>query len=155
MKKKILVLITISIFFITGCNKSEKEIFHINMYRTDCVPIRLTVYNNGKYELFNSFNGCIPGEECNDNEIDYIKSNEGKYDYDVLKIIENSTDATNKTYDNFNYPIYEIHMGEEYVKDGYSAYYTIEDETNNKYLNEFLESIELDLNACAEGVYKE
>lgn len=154
MKIRLLLLIIVSIFFISGCNKSEKEIFHVNMYRTDCVPIRLTVYNNKKYEVYSSFNGCIPGEECDD-ETDYIKTDEGKYKYDVLKIVDNSIDATDKTYDYLNYPTYEIYMGEDYIKDGYSAYYTIEDESSNKYLNEFLEKIGLDLNTCAKGIYPE
>lgn len=154
MKKKNILLLILILILITGCTKKDedKEIFRISKTRDDCTPVLLKVYKDKTYELFTAYEGCIPGEECNDT-IRYTKRESGKYKYKIMNIIKNSVDADDKTYDIFNQPLYDIYMSDKYVKKDYAYHYTIEKDTENKYLDEFLKSIDVDLNMCAEAEY--
>ena len=154
MKKNFIIVLIIIILILTGCSKKEskEEIFNISKNRDDCTPVLLKVYKDKTYELFTAYEGCIPGEECSDT-IRYTKSETGKYKYKVMKIIENSIDADDKTYDIFNQPLYNIYMSDKYVEKDYAKHYTIEKDNENKYLDEFLKSIDIDLDICAKGEY--
>ena len=165
MKKIITILMGgVMVLGITGCSKSNKEfgdeplssntetIFIIKMGNKGCVPVQLSVYEDGTYELFTTYGACRSGQTCT-LMLKYTKSIKGTYDYDVNKIIENSVDADKKSYSMDNLPEYEIYMGNPYVEQGYSYYYTIEKEKTNKYLDEFLNEIDVDLKVCANPEY--
>ena len=74
----------------------------------------------------------------------YTNKIEGKYNYDIIEIIKHSTDANNYQYQSESMPEYMIHSGKghEFITD-----------SNNKYLNEFLNSIDVDLTQCAKPNY--
>lgn len=154
MKKKYLIILTLIILLISGCGKkdSKEEIFNISKNRVDCVPVVLHIYSDKTYELFTAFEGCTPGEEC-DEVIRYTKSETGKYKYKVLNIIENSVNADDKTYTIFDTPLYDIYMSDKYIEKGYAKHYTIEQNTTNEYLDEFLKNTGIDLDKCAVGEY--
>lgn len=110
----------------------------------DCVPVSLSVFDNGRYELSTSYAECFPGKTCT-MMLKYTKFESGKYDYDVLKIIDDSINNDSGTA-----PIYEILIGDS-ILEGYDEYqYEI---SANKYLDEFLESIGVNLDACAKPDY--
>ena len=108
----------------------------------ECIPIRLSVYKNNKYILYTAYKAC-KSEICT-HMLSYTKRIEGKYDYDIIQILKHSMDANNMQFSMDNLPKYEIYSG--------SGYSFITDD-DNKYLNEFLESINVDLNKCADPDY--
>ena len=129
MRKFGLIILFFSILIITGCQKNklggdepltndEKEIFNIQSVNNSCVPISLVIYENGEYELFTKYESCKSDENCN-LELKYTKSIKGKYNYDIMKIIDNSTKANDDGYTNDNLPSYQIYMSDDYVKKGY------------------------------------
>lgn len=157
MKNKLLniLICTIVLFSLTGCQKEEtkdknisydKLAFTINVGRKECVPVSLAVYEDGTYELFTAYEACFPGQVCT-MMLKYTNSKKGKYDYDIDKIIEASTDANELTHSMDNLPEYEI-----YTRDGHL--YTVEKGKKNKYLVEFLKQIKVDLNTCARADYR-
>ncbi len=167
MKKILLTIMLcgVMILGLTGCGNSKSElggdkpltnpanvIFTIEMGSKVCVPVNLAVYDDDTYELFTEYETCRPGKNC-DSILKYTKSIKGEYDYDVIEIIENSVDAGNKGYLMDNLPEYEMYIGNSYVEQGYSYYYTIEKGRTNNYLDEFLEEIKVDLKICAEPKY--
>lgn len=121
-------------------------LFTINN-RRKCVPVQLSVYKNNKYILYNAYEACKPNENCN-SMLKYTKKKEGVYDFDVIKIIQNSTIADNMQFTNEFFPEYEIYTG-----NGEFVYNLITDK-NNKYLNEFLKQIDVDLSTCATPEYR-
>jgi len=140
---------------LTESSKLEKKdivysnglLFSINWRKTDCIPIQLSVYDNGKYILYNAYEACRPNETCN-SMLTYTKKVEGTYNFDVIKIIQNSIVADNMQYTNDNLPEYEIYTG-----NGKIAYMLITD-GGNKYLSDFLKQIDIDLHNCATPEYK-
>lgn len=78
-------------------------------------------------------------------ELRYTKSVEGTYDYNIMEIIKHSSDANLLQFNNDNLPVYEILSGK-------GQYFITDDD--NKYLKEFLKSINVDLSLCAEPDYK-
>lgn len=122
-------------------------LFSINWKKTDCIPVQLSIYDNNKYVLHNAYQACKPNETCNSMLI-YTNKVEGTYDFDVIKIIQNSIIADNMQFTNDNMPEYEIYTGK-----GELVYMLITDK-NNKYLNEFLKQIDIDLHTCATPDYK-
>lgn len=167
MKKTLLTIMLcgIMILGLTGCGNSKSVlggdeplknpanvIFTIQMGSKVCVPVTLAVYDDGTYELFTEYETCRPGKTCA-SMLKYTKSIKGEYDYDVKKIIENSVDADSKGYSMDNLPEYEMYMGSSYVEQGYSYHYTVEKGQTNKYLDEFLNKIDIDLKVCAEPKY--
>lgn len=164
MRKFGLIILFFSILIITGCQKNklggderltkhEKEIFNIQSVNNSCVPFSLVIYENGEYELFTKYESCKYDENCT-SELKYTKSIKGKYNYDVMKIIDNSTKANDNGYTNDNLPLYQIYMSDGYVKKGYQYNYTVEKNQSNKYLEEFLNEIDIELETCAEQEYK-
>lgn len=126
-------------------NEEENLLFSINWMDRDCIPIQLTFYDNNKYILCTHYEECSPKETCNMMLV-YTKYDEGVYDYDVMKIIQNSRDADNLTFTNDNRPDYEIYAGKD--QHMYVAY------DSNQYLKELLKEINIDLKQCAKPDYK-
>lgn len=168
MKKTLTILLCgIMALTITGCRKSDNELggdtpltnssdrtFTITKGSKNCVPVRLTLYDDGNYELFTTYQTCKPGQTCN-MMLKYTKSIKGKYDYDIMKILEDDSIEIDKAHSMDNLPEYEIYLGNAYVEDGYGYYYTIEKGTSNKYLDELLNKINVNLQVCAEPSYKD
>lgn len=121
-------------------------LFSISWTKSDCIPIQLNVYNGGKYELYTSYKACGFTESCNSMLI-YTKKESGIYDYDVMKIINNSIIADNMTFTNDNRSEFEIYTG-----NGKKVYMLITN-SNNKYLEEFLKQIDVNLKTCADPDY--
>ena len=117
------------------------------------VPVVLSLYDDGTYELFTAYESCAPGRFCN-SMLKYLMSIKGKYNYDVEKILMASTNADGKSYDMKNLPEYEIYLGEEYIEKYDTLMFTVEKGKSNKYLNELLSLINVDLSKCAKPIYK-
>lgn len=131
---------------------SGNLLISINIGNKNYIPVSLNVYDNGTYELFTSYKDCEPGRICISMLI-YTKSVKGTYSYDIEKILNSSTNANDKTYDMNDLPEYEIYLGEKYMKQYNSLMLTVEKGKKNKYLDEFLESINVDLSKCAKPEY--
>lgn len=122
----------------------DDVIFSIEKKNSKCdIPVLLGVYKNNKYKLYTEYKSCKPGTNC-DLMLQYNKAIEGTYNYDVIEIIRHSVDANLHQYTNDNLPEYMIHSGKghEFITD-----------SDNKYLKELLESINVDLNQCAKPNY--
>jgi len=167
MKKKILTIMLFGVMILgmTGCGKSKDAlggddpltntanlILTIEMGNKSCIPVNLAVYEDGSYELFTTYESCRPGVVCNA-ILKYTKSIKGTTNYDVIKIIEEDNIEVDKSHSMDNLPEYEIYMGHSYVEKGYGYYYTIEKGHTNKYLEEFLREIDVDLKVCADPEY--
>ena len=116
------------------------------------VPIMLSVYDDGTYELFTSYASCKPGRVCT-SMLKYTKSIKGIYNYDIEKILNASTNADGMSFDMNKLPVYEIYLGEEYMEKYDSLMFVVENGKKNQYLDEFLNSINVDLNKCAKPDY--
>ena len=68
----------------------------------------------------------------------------GKYDYNIIEIIRHSSDANNMQFTNDSRAEYEIFTGKSHL------FITDKD---NKYLQDFLKSINVDLTKCAKPNY--
>ena len=139
---------------VTDTSKLEKKdilgennvLFNISHKNGKCVPVNLTVYDNGKYELSKSYIACKSGEICDD-MLRYTKKTKGTYNYDVMKIIKNSKNADSMSFINEKMPEYEIYTGNnEFV-------YMMITDSNNTALTEFLKSIHVNLHTCATPEY--
>ena len=117
-------------------------LFTIRYLKAENIPVKLEVYDENKYILYTNYKGCNEDENCNDVLI-YTKSTEGTYDYDVLKIIENSYDSNEKYKDHGDY---EIFTGKDEHR-----YITYE---SNNYLQYFLKLIAVDLKTEAVPDYE-
>ena len=125
----------------------------IHVGNKDYVPVSLSLYDDGTYELFTAYESCRPGRICT-SMLKYTKSVKGTYKYDVEKIIKASVNADNKSYDMSNLPEYEIYLGDKYMSKYDSLMFTVEKGKKNKYLNELLDMIDVDLDKCAKPEYK-
>lgn len=124
----------------------EDLIFIVEKKNSKCdIPVQLNVYKNNKYTLLTEYKACRPGVAC-DSMLQYVKSSEGKYNYDVIEIIRHSVDANLFQYTNDNLPEYMIFSGKGH------SFIT---DSDNKYLKELLESINVDLTECAKPNYDE
>ena len=124
----------------------EDLIFTVEKKNSKCdIPVQLNIYKNNKYILFTEYKTCRPGVPCT-SMLQYVKSIEGKYNYDVIEIIRHSVDANLFQYTNDNLPEYMIHSGKghEFITD-----------SDNKYLIELLTSINVDLTKCAKPKYED
>ena len=107
-------------------------LFTIHYIKSENVPVQLDVYDDNKYILHTNYKACREGELCN-LMLQYTKSTEGTYDYDVLKILQESRDG-----DEYNgYGDYEIYLGKDEHR--YITY------DSNNYLQYFLKQINVDL----------
>ena len=125
-------------------NKENGLLFTINWMDTTKVPVQLNIYDNNKYKLYTHFKACMPGAVCT-SELIYTKSEDGTYEYDALKIIQNSYDADTMQFTNNKLPDYEIYTG----KDNH-MYITFD---SNKYLKEFLNELKINLKESAIADY--
>ena len=125
----------------------------IHVGNKDYVPVSLSLYDDGTYELFTTYESCRPGRICT-SMLKYTKSVKGTYKYDVEKIIKASVNTDNKSYDMSNLPEYEIYLGDKYMSKYDSLMFTVEKGKKNKYLNELLDMIDVDLDKCAKPDYK-
>lgn len=125
----------------------------IHVGNKDYVPVSLSLYDDGTYELFTAYESCRPGRICT-SILKYTKSVKGTYKYDLEKIIKASVNADNKSYDMSNLPEYEIYLGDKYMNKYDSLMFTVEKGKKNKYLNELLDMIDVDLDKCAKPDYK-
>ncbi len=132
-------------------NKTDL-IFTINTGNKSCVPVKLAVYEDGTYELFTKYRACGPAQICTD-MLSYTKSIKGTYNYDVMKIFEDKNIVMDQSHSMDNLPEYEIYMSDKYVQKNYGYYYTIEKNTTNNSLDEFLKKINVNLNLCASPEY--
>ena len=114
--------------------------------KTDCIPIQLNVFDDGSYTLYTSYEACPPNSTCN-SMLKYSDSVTGTYNYDVMKIIQNSVIADDIIFTKDNLPEYEIFLGNQE-----KAYSLITDK-NNAYLEEFLKQIDVNLKKCSEPDY--
>lgn len=125
----------------------------IHVGNKDYVPVSLSLYDDSTYELFTAYESCRPGRICT-SMLKYTKSVKGTYKYDLEKIIKASINADNKSYDMSNLPEYEIYLGDKYMNKYDSLMFTVEKGKKNKYLNELLDIIDVDLDKCAKPDYK-
>lgn len=137
-----------------GTNKLETHgnlLISIETGQKQYVPVSLSVYDDGTYELFTAYETCKPGKICN-SMLKYTKSIKGKYNYDIKKILEVSTNANDKSYSMDNLPEYKITLG-LWVEEYNTFTFTVEKGKKNKYLDEFLNLINIDLSKCAKPEY--
>ncbi len=165
MKKILYVLLSITLVIIlTGCWKSSnnlggdepleintEKVITINAVNKKCIPLRLNLYDDGTYELFTAYQSCKPNQTCT-LQLIYTKSIKGTYNYDIKKILDDDSikTANSTTVDSLEY---EIQLSKYYIDQGYDGNYIIEKGKKNKYLEEFLKSINVDLKVCANPEY--
>ncbi len=118
-------------------------LFSVEIGSKKCIPVQLTMFKNGKYILSTHYRVCKSGYCTSD--LKYTKWVEGKYNFDIIQIIKHSTDANNMQFNMENLPEYNIFTG--------NGYRFITD-NDNKYLIDFLKSINVDLTKCAEPDYE-
>ncbi len=121
----------------------DNHIFSITKNK-ECITVNLAVYKDNKYRLSTAYKACKPDQICN-SDLRYTKFEEGTYNYNIMEIIKHSSDANLLQFNNDNLLVYEIYTGKG------QRFITDED---NKYLKEFLKSINVDLSLCAEPDYK-
>lgn len=124
----------------------------INVGNKSYVPISLSLYDDGTYELFTAYESCMPNRNCN-MILKYTKSIKGNYNYDLEKILNESKNANNLSFDMDNLPEYEITLGESLINKYNTLSFVVEKNKNNKYLDELLNIIDIDLNKCANVEY--
>lgn len=124
--------------------REDGLLFSISRNDKKCVSQNLKVYKDGKYEIYTAYEACKPFENCN-LILKYTDKKTGSYDFDVLKILQHSKASSTSDFSSYP-PMYEIYLGktEELYITG----------SNNSYLEEFLKSINIDLNKCAKKEYK-
>lgn len=118
-------------------------IFNVEVTNHDCITVLLSVLKNNKYILYTAYKACPQGELCN-LMLEYTKTVQGTYDFDVMDIIKHSIDANNMTFTNDTIPKYGIYSGKGH-------HFVSNDD--NKPLREFLNSINVDLEKCAAPDY--
>ena len=122
-------------------------LFTISHNNKKCIPVSLNIYLDNQYKLFTHYEACKKGESCN-NILKYTKYQNGTYDYDVIKIIQNSQNADNKSFTKDEQSEYEIYTGNEEIINMMIT------DKHNKYLEEFLKITKIKLNTCATPEYK-
>jgi len=135
-------------------DKHGNILISVNTGNKNYIPVTLSIYDDGTYELFTTYATCKHGRMCT-SMLKYTKSVKGTYDYDIEKIIKYSTNADDKSYSMDNLPKYEIYLGEKYLEKYDSLMFTVEKGKTNKYLEEFLNLINVDLSKCAKPDYGE
>ncbi len=118
-------------------------LFSVRNGKKNCITVELSVLKNNKYILYTHYKACPKGKVCNSMLV-YTKNKSGSYNYDVIEIIKHSIDASNLQFTNDNLPDYEMFSG--------NGYQFITDK-DNRFLKDFLKSINVDLDKCAEPDY--
>ena len=120
-------------------------IFSVEYKEGKCnIPVLLSIYKNNRYKLYTEYKGC-KSQYCNA-MLQYVKSVDGEYNYDVIEIIRHSEDGNIRQYTNDALPEFMIHSGKghEFITD-----------SDNKYLKELLKSIDVDLYQCAKPNFED
>ncbi|MBR2139035.1 MAG: helix-turn-helix transcriptional regulator [Bacilli bacterium] len=117
------------------------------------IPVSLSLYSDGTYELYTTYKSCKPGTICNSILI-YTKSIKGTYKFDVEKILSKSTNMDDKSYSMDNMPEYEIYLGEKLMKKYDTLTFAVEKGKKNNYLDELLKELNIDLSLCAKPEYE-
>lgn len=127
-------------------------VFSISQVRKKRIPVKLTLYEDGTYELFTAYFEPLPWQVSN-LMLTYTKSIKGKYDYDILKILEDDSIKIDEYHETGDISAYDIYMGASYIENGYDIHYIIEKGKTNKYLDELLDQIDINLNLYANADY--
>lgn len=116
----------------------------------NCVPVSLYLYDDSTYELFTEHKTCRPLQTCI-MRLYYTKSIKGAYDYDLIKILDYSIDESEiSDYKEIDYVITPgIIFGGVSLSEEYDHEFVVKKGNRNKYLKEFLDRIDVDLNQCS------
>ncbi len=105
-------------------------LFQIKNRDIKCDTVKLEVYKDGTYKYYDTnLNGSL--EEVNEVDYRYADPMVGTYQYDITKIFNSIKRPSDKTY------VINTGKNEEYYTD-----------INNKFLKEFLDSINVNLDLC-------
>lgn len=118
---------------------SDDIIFTIESSNKTCVPVQLVVKTDNIYLFYNSYKAPLDGVNAN-SILNYSDPISGAYNYEIIKIIQNSKYASDASFDMDNLPEYIIYTGKGTV---------FTTDRNNEYLKAFLESINISLDSCA------
>lgn len=133
-------------------DNSNLLLFVRNGSKSSCINVELAVYSDGRYQLFTAYEGC-KSSVCN-TILKYTRSLKGTTDYDISKIMKDDSIVVNKPHTMDNLPEYEIFLyNNDFSLEAEN--YTIEKGTTNKYLEEFLKEINVDLKTCAQPDYSD
>lgn len=124
----------------------KNPVLSVRTGNDDCIPVILLLYEDNTFELYTTHLVCRSNDACDDLAVNYIKSVKGTYDYDIKKIIKASVDAENQSYSQKGIPEYLI-------TDRWFHDYVVENGSENIYLNELLEQINVNLKRCATAEY--
>ncbi len=147
--KKLIILNIILAFLLTGCGKEVqtpvKDYGDVVLSITtptkndNCIGQVLMFYKNGKYQFYNTYVAEIQ-RHLETPFYRYTKSDKGKYrEYDFDKIFV-GLQQYQDTDDGVKYILYYYPNNTTYI---------IHEGEENKYLNELLDSIGIDLDTCA------
>ena len=125
----------------------------IEMVNNKYVPVLLNIYDDETYELFTAYASCKPGSMCT-SDLVYTKSIKGTYSYEIENILKYSINANDFTFDKDHLPKYEIYLGEDLITKYDTLFFIVENDEQNKYLDDFLKMIDVDLTKCAKPEYK-
>lgn len=129
-------------------------LINIEIESMDFIPVSLSVYDDGTYELYTAYQECEPGRMCT-MMLKYTKSVKGTYNYDIQKIIEEVSNSERfMGHSSNNSYRYEIGLGEKYIEVYDTLTFSVERGINSFYLDEFLHSINVDLTKCAKPEYE-
>lgn len=132
-------------------NNYEKLLLSINTKSKDFVPVLLSIYDDNTYELFTTYKDCEPGTLCSMPLI-YTSSVKGTYNYDIDSLINKLINNKNYIYNKKSNTYYDISLGDIYVEKYDTLNISIN--ANNKYLKQFLNSLNVDLSKCAKPEYE-
>lgn len=120
--------------------------------KKDCIQVSLRLYEDNTYELFTEYGACRPFQECI-MRLGYTKSIKGTYDYDLTKILDSSIEEASNDSIDHRMVDYEIlpgtSLGGKALAEKYDQTYYVLKDKPNKYLEEFLNTIDVDLDMCA------
>ena len=112
----------------------------------ECIPVILNLYDDNTYELFTEYESCKLFEICND-RLKYTKSIKGTYNFDLSIILNDNIELEDNVSD-YKLVDYEI-MPFTTMREKYNNDYIIKKGHNNKYLEELLSELDLNINKCA------
>ena len=110
---------------------SNGLLMSITSSKDECIPIKLNIYENGTYKLYNKYKTC---KSC-DKGYKYKKAKTGKYTADVLKLVNHGVNAKRLNSDD-----YKIILGNDNI---------VLTDNNNYHLKQLMKEIKVDLNKCA------
>ena len=152
--KRLIILNIILVFLLTGCGKeinvpykdiSYSKFIIQRVWDEECIPTQLWFYKNGKYQYMHTYISEYR-QEINEMFYKYTKTDIGYKKYNFDKIVEGLSErqyvATETEYRYLDGNV-------KYLIDYNEKTYIIREGEENKYLNELLDSIGVDLDTCA------